>query len=209
MPIPYTEHDRRIADAVLFKFRFAHPEDPGIGGEGGSMIKFQFPPKILSDNRKGTWDEGDLRGVEPLAVFSTSGPREFALQWTYIVEGVNGVGGGWTIEQITENVNRVRGYFANLLPANGRTSSLIVDFKFPAITGEEPWTCRIKGIDVKHSDNLIGDPEFCYPLRTDIVVDMRLWTKVTKGTEGADSEGAEEVTNLPLKPNPTFTDYWY
>lgn len=202
MPIPYTSHDRAIANAVLFQYRSPVADDPGDG-----IVTFQFPPKISSDNRKGTWNEGELRGVEPVAVFATSGPREFSLNWTYIVESIFGGDGVWGIDSIRENVNRIRGYFGNLKGDAVSVNTLIVDFKFPAITGRDPWTCRIKSIDVKHSDNLIGDdPEFVYPLRTDITVDLRLWTKGFREDADADEK---DVVDLPLKNSPGFSDYWY
>lgn len=195
MSIPYTEHDRAIVEAVQLSFRNA-----------AGSIKFQFPPKILSDNRKGTWDETELLGVEPVAVFTGSGPREFALNWTYIVESTDGLGGGWDIDAIRENVNKVRGYFGSFKSNGSSRAALIVDFKFAAITGKEAWTCRIKAIDVKHSENLVGDPKFCYPLRTDITIDLRLWTKAV---DGEDAGNFADVVDLPLRENPSLSDFWY
>lgn len=236
MPIPYIKHDRDIADNVLFRIR----APAGSGDPAAGLVSFQFPPKILSDNRRGTWNETEFRGTEPVALFATSGPREFSLKWNYIVEsasafirfpnsvqplvpsivipGVTINEGVWSIQKIRENVNRLRGYFSNFR-INRSRNNLIVDFKFPAITGSTPWTCRIKSIDVKHSENLIGSPDFCYPLRTDITVDLRLWTKTSYADAEKDIDTSvgvlspdtplQDVVGIDLSPSPRFTDYWY
>src|SRR4051794_30825544 len=106
MPQLYTKHDEELCAFVLLVLN--------------GPVEFQFPPRLTSDNRRGTWSEGELRGTEPVAVFSTSGPREMSLSWTYIVDG-----GKWTVDKISENIRRVRGYFAEVRKA-GTTRNLIV-----------------------------------------------------------------------------------
>ena len=75
MPVDYAGHDFLLAEECELEL----PD--------GELVNFQFPPRILSDNRKGNWNEGDLRGEEPVAVFKNSGPREMTMSWTYIVYG--------------------------------------------------------------------------------------------------------------------------
>lgn len=164
----YTEHDRELARAVVFRFA------------DGDTVEFQFPPKINSDNRKGSWKEGELRGTEPVANFKTSGPREITLTWTYIVDGRQ-----WTTQKISEQVKLVRGYFARVRERD-RARNLVVKFQMWCLGGKDEMSARIKNIDVKHGDTIIcpnGDVECAYPLRTDITVDLRLWTKGGIGDE--------------------------
>lgn len=167
----------------------------------GGLVNFQFPPRLLSDNRKGNWNEGDLRGEEPVAVFKNSGPREMTLSWTYIVDGAD-----WTTETVVDEVRRIRGYFANILEDGDRQRSLICGFKYGLYGSQERFSARIKSIDVKHGDTLVMpsngegsvDTTKAYPLRTDITVDLRLWTK----------GGASEKQDL-TKLKADLTAEWY
>ena len=182
MPMEYTEHDRDLASSIQLQLQ-------------SGRIKFQLPPKVNSDSRRGTWAEGELRGTEPFAAFSTSGPREISLAWTYVVDG-----GAWTGAKIAEQVRAIRGYFAQVR-AVGETRNLVVKFKMWKLGGDEPISCRIVDIDVKPSDTIVGTGDDAYPLKTDIVIGLRLWTK------GA-AAGAEKVQNIN-QLNDTETPDWY
>jgi hypothetical protein len=158
-------------------------------------IKFQFPPRILSDNRKGAWKEGGLRGMEPVAVFKTSGPREISLTWTYIVtdNDTGSLARGFSTVIIAEQVKLVRGYFAAVRARKEGARNLIAVFRYGLFGGTRAITARIKSIDVKHGDTIIvpnGDASKAFPLRTDITVDLRLWTK------GAPTEDIQDVKGL-------------
>lgn len=167
MAFEHTPIDDALRDAVTLRFNL------------GPKIEFQFPPKITTDSRKGEWYEGNLQGTEPIATFQKSGPREISLTWSYIVTG-----GVWTTEKISQQVKAIRGYFARYRDQNNLAArNLILFFQMwahgdPSI-GKQ-MSCRIKSVDVKHTDTIVapnGDPSVAYPLRTDIVVDLRLWTK--------------------------------
>lgn len=184
-------------------------------GDKNIPIEFQFPPKITSDNRKGSWDEPELRGIEPIAVFKTSGPREISLAWTYIVDGNR-----WTTDRIAKNVHAIRGYFA-LVRSGDVERSLAIRFQLWNLGGN-PMSFRIKSIDVKHSDTIIapcatfgpvvagaitgvaGVPvqaglvsaSKAYPLRTDIVVELRLWTQGSTAAEGAKAKDIVQKLDL-------------
>ena len=190
----------------------ADAPDPGGGGGGkggaGSStpqttagkvtIYFQFPPKMVSDNRSGNWKEGELRGKEPIANFVTSGPREMSLQWSYIVEDRSVNGSGWTTKQIAQNVRNLRGYFARVRNA-GDQRNLVVQLGLWAHTADldnpdgpnYQMSCRIKNVNVKHSVTMIIPtsasspgappqlvPKLAYPLRTDVSLEIRLWTNL-------------------------------
>lgn len=163
----YTAFDKELTKSVLFVF---------IDERGARELKlqFQFPPKISSDNRKGEWEEGQLQGTEPNATFKTSGPRELTLNVTYIVDG-----GLWTTTAIAEEVRKLRGYFARVRKP-GYDRNLVVLLHLWKIGGKDPMSFRIKGVDVKHSDTIVspsGRGKDAYPLRTDINIDLRLWTE--------------------------------
>lgn len=172
--VAYAAHDRALAEECILRL----PD--------GVDVKFQFPPKLLSDNRSGNWNEGELPGTEPVAVFKNSGPREMTLSWTYIVDGAQ-----WTTEVIANEIKRVRGYFANVLDAKDAQRSLICYFKYGLYGDQSVFSSRIKRIDVKHGDSMILPvvirPPFtdargiinttqAFPLRSDVTIDLRLWT---------------------------------
>lgn len=193
MPHEYTPFDKGLAGAAYFQMNL----DP-------DPIVFQFPPKILSDGRKGDWKEENIPGAEPVAVYQKSGPREITLTITYIVDG-----GEWTTDRISDTVKRIRGYFARTRDLGANQRALIVLAKFWNYGDpDHPMTFRIKGVDVKHSETLVThctntnakttNYERAFPLRTDITIDLRLWTK----------GGTKEVQNfagLELKEHPK----WY
>lgn len=175
----YTTHDINLRDAALLQLDFFDPDGlgagPGVVGSHKIKVKFQFPPKILSDNRKGSWKEGDQRGTEPVATFKLSGSREISLSWTYIVDGKD-----FTPETIAAQIKLVRGYFAGTRDVKARERNLIVKFRYILYGDTKDISARIKSIDVKHSDTIITSStgiNNSFPLRTDITVELRLWTQ--------------------------------
>lgn len=177
----YTPHDRALCDAALLELRRSIPGSDGTTIREG-RIQFQFPPKITSDSRKGDWVEVEKPGVEPTFEFKWSGAREITMAWTYVVDG-----GTWTIGRITSNIRTLRGYFAESRNPQSNHKDLVVFFKLWAVGGPDQISALIKNVDVKYGDtivteygpirtlNRIGDHSFF--LRTDITIDLRIWTK--------------------------------
>lgn len=194
----YTAHDLALRNECVLSI-------PVAGGAGMRQVKFQFPPKILSDNRRGSWNETERRGTEPIAVFETSGAREITLTWTYIIDG-----GRFSPSIVSDEIHLVRGYFANVRDRDASQRNLVCFFKYILYGGREAWSARIKSVDVKHGDTIVTSsagvgPQggnavaASFPLRTDITVDLRLWTKGGAG---------EKVQDLDkLKPQEVFE--WY
>jgi hypothetical protein len=178
----YTQHDIDLRNECLLRLRLLDKKE--------HIVAFQFPPRILSDNRKGSWAEGDLRGKEPISVFETSGPREITLSWTYIVDG----SGEWNTAKIAKEVHAIRGYFAAVRDIEEKSRNLVVDFKY-VLYGDpmKHMSARIKSIDIKHGDTLVFPPgrvDQAFPLRTDINVELRLWTK------GGKNEQTQDIARL-------------
>jgi len=217
MVMVYTSQDRSYIKGVKFELANAFP----LGHQSGSgkSMEFQFPPKITSDGRKGSWEEGELRGVEPISVFKTSGAREISIKWTYIVDG-----GKWTAERVSNNVKKLRGYFAQLKgeggnPTPGDRKALVVKFKmWRHGDPRDHMTARIKAIDVKHGETIVSDnadgrrgasggggggSDSIFPLRTDITVDLRLWSH---GSSAAFGEGPHQRLLALLPSTPPL---WY
>mgnify|MGYP003645204587 CR=1 FL=1 len=183
----YTNHDLALSShAILSIFKpdpFVGPVAPGaiapVGIVRETLIPFQFPPTISSDNRKGNWIETEMPGREPEATIAVAGAREITLKWTYIVDAVNN---GWTTSKIAKQVHTIRGYFATLRQNVDHRNQLVL-FRYGLFGGKEATSARIRSIDVKHGDTMIippNEPEKAFPLRTDITLDLRLWNRSTK-----------------------------
>ncbi len=198
--IKYTEQDISIANTVILKLGEFDP------------IEFQFPPKLLTDNRRGSWEEAELPGTEPVAVYKTSGAREMPLSFTYIVDTHTsprgrgkGGSGVWTIAKIKDQLQKLRGYFTALRTIDATRNGYLVYFSYPYLTGINPYSCRLRGVDVKHGETLVGTGADIFPLRTDVVCDLRLWT--TGVVDGANGKAVQDF--MGLMPEPTYKDLWY
>jgi hypothetical protein len=221
MVMNYTNQDTSFIKGVLFQFSAKIDKLPGPGNS--AYMEFQFPPKITSDNRKGNWEEGELRGVEPVAVFSTSGARDISLKWTYIVDG-----GVWTAQRVSNNIKKLRGYFAQLKGVDGaptRTdrSALVIQFKmWRHGDPSEPMSARIKSIDVKHGETIVcddvdynffnlgvikpcGGSGHIFPLKSDITVDFKLWSSGAFADESEDAKAHQDLPGL----KPVAPPLWY
>ena len=182
MAIQYAGHDKSLAKAVVLRLI------------SGATIEFQFPPRMQSDNRRGEWSEGELPGMEPVAAFATSSAREMTLTWTYIVDGST-----WSSSRIAKNVKAIRGYFALVRGKTPPGNALVTKFKMWLIGGTKEISCRIKSVNVKHSDTIVGEAAIAYPLRTDVTIDIRIWTS-------ADEDG--KLVNLGALNDNIDAD-WY
>ena len=168
MPALLTQSDIKLSSELLFEL----PEDY----QKFTKVEFQFPPKILSDSRKATWNEVEYKTqTEPIAIFASSGPREFALQITYIYDG-----GVWGVDKISKQVKLMRGYFQRVKDADAQRN-LVIRLKLWGIGGADPMSARMKSCDAKYSETMIydGDHKKAYPLRTDVTCDLALWTQGT------------------------------
>lgn len=195
----YAQHDQKLIDNRVLSLQLLNPEidENKLAHVNGSLV-FQFPPKILSDNRKGQWSENEIPGREPVAVFKNSGAREFALVITYIVDSLEDRLDKFSPNRISQITHFLRGYYAK-----GRNTAdqrnYVVKFKYIGYGGNTPTSCYIRGIDVKHSDTIVlnnnpgAGPEGgigrSFPLRTDITLDMRIWSS-------ADEESVQDVADV-------------
>lgn len=157
-----TKHDTALASAAVLRF-----------SDVAAPVRFQFPPKVVSDGRKGSWEERDAQGVEPIAIYKGSGSRTISLQITYIHDGDT-----WNCSTIRAQVNKIRGYFQRVKKAY-QERNLGVYLKLWCIGGSEELSFRMRSCDVKYSETMImdGGTDSAWPLRTDITLDLASWTK--------------------------------
>ena len=177
-----TRSDSNAANSgVALGFWLVDPFDPSQGF--WQYVKFQFAPKVTSDNRRGSWEEKDVWGSEPLAYFKASSPRNIGLQITYILDGEE-----WTCETIKQQIKLIRGYFQRGAEGSrAQAKSMVVKLKLWCIGGSDSLTFRMRSCDVKYSDTMIAngyDTSSLFALRTDITLDLASWTAALGGVAG-------------------------
>jgi hypothetical protein len=175
--------DTRLAKAVEFK----------IGRDKVRIVEFQFPPKITTDSRNGTWTETEMPGDQPFQAWKTSGARKITLEWSYII-GAN----GWDITKVREQILTLRGYYTASEPL---VSTYIVMFKMWKLGGTDPMSCRLGNIDISHGKALYvpivnGRPNVnqAHPVITNVKVGMQLWSR---GNAPQDTTGQPSQAQPP------------
>jgi hypothetical protein len=164
-------------------------------------VEFQFPPRVTSDNRRGSWDEKDVLGTEPIVIFRGSSPRNINLSIVYICHG------DWDCDRIKKNIMIMRGYFGRSAGLTVRQKAMIVRLKLWCIGGSDLLSFRCRSVDVKYSETMVKtkatpmsqDPYFgplsgspvdsYFPLKTEITLDLASWTSkfpVTKQQKDVD-----------------------
>lgn len=177
------------------------------------QILFQFPPKFNKDSRSGEWVDAQLRGGEPVANYALSGAREITMSWSYIAGARGGPNNTlFTPHLVAKQVRRLRSYFSKPYEEMMLDEpSLTVYFKMWYHTGAAQFSCRLMNVDVTYGRALVTDvdsvprsgesvsdlrdfdPNRTYALRTDVTIELRLWTKqgaATAGTKEAQQDAA-------------------
>jgi hypothetical protein len=133
-----------------------------IDGAGADYIwlQFQYPPRVTSDSRKINWKTVDnVPGSnEPITQYSSSGPREITLAFSYINNKLPWAGGGiWDHARISANLRLLRGYFHRVtIVTNKSQRDLAIWVKLWAIGGQKKWmTFRMVNLDIKYSETMI------------------------------------------------------
>lgn len=160
-----------------------HLFDNKAGNVIKEQVKFQFAPKVNGDSRRGNWDERDVMGIEPVAIYKGSGPRTISLQITYIYDGDM-----WDSNSIRSQINLIRGYFIRAQGLGVQEQKMVVLLKLWGIGGKDELSFRMRSVDVKYSETMIKDIKASgnvegrnlsqyFPLRTDITIELASWTK--------------------------------
>lgn len=205
----YTEQDKALVDSVRFELQGGAPGSDG--SNNGGKIEFQFPPKIVSDSRKGDWKEVDKPGSEPTFEYKKSGAREISMNWTYVIDSFDTNNArAWTIPRITRNIRTLRGYFAQTRNPGSDHENLVIIFSMWSMGGsgsnQDHMTALIKNVDVKYGESIVVPPgqgtDQAFFLRSDISVDLRLWTQ---GVGEGGGDVLQKIDSIMETLDPT----WY
>lgn len=190
MAFEILDFDRKLIGAVALVL------SNEVRSDAKSTVQFQFPPIVKADSKAAKFEEKDARNIEPVAIFMGAGARTIDFKWSYIVTG-----GEWNIDRISGIVKRVRGFFyASAQEAisgvqNGANAAIIIRFHAYDVVGSTQakadatsMSFRADGIDVSHSDVVVGSNGLYYPLRTDLSMKLKLWTTgVVKDNSGKET----------------------
>lgn len=170
----------------------------------GAVIEFQFPPVISNDSRRVAWNEVNVPGRDPIAVYTGNSSRELTMELTYIVETIktNATNGDWTIDKIKKNINELKGYFTGA--SVGLRGTLMAEFKHTLITGNSLMSMRIGGVSVRYEGPPIGDSStyLSHPLKTVVVLDLATVTS-------SEVTGNVQTWWAGIHKFPTPSELWY
>jgi hypothetical protein len=182
--------------------------------------KFQFPPKITSDDSGLEWNttSGSQYTGEILTPKGIKN-RTLKLEWIYIPGFA-----GWSVANVQEQVRTFRGYPFSAITANpqnkdGAIYAFAVDFAYPGITGNELKTVALSDLSVKYADTMFYYKEnangvasaAAFPTKVDCSCTVKLWynpgasVKVADGAK-QDPNAQPDLEKLKLK-SVDFT--WY
>jgi len=136
-------------------------------------VLFQFPPKVTSDSRSGTWTETELPGDQPFSAWKTSGARKITLEWTYII----GATQAWDTEFVRKQILALRAYYTAQEEYAGTYIVMLYLWK---LGGPKPMSCRLGSIDITHGKALYvpdGNLKLAHPVITNVKVGIQLWSK--------------------------------
>jgi len=198
MPFQLTKFDRELASSASLEV-VAEP----IGGFplGNGKCPFQFPPRIVSDNKSVNWMYyWTTFAWEPQAIWSGNSARQITLKTEYVCTNHSFNGIVWDTKGVSKVVKNLKSYFyTNAEKAVFPIIKLNVYEQAPARVGG-PTTWRGLNISVKPGEDLITINDFTYPLRTEIDLSLELITNIEKDDK--------EVYNIPeLQPTPP--QEWY
>lgn len=159
--------DNDLAKAVKFR----------LGYDKQIPIEFQFPPRITTDSRTGTWVETEITGKQPMSAWKTSGARKMLLEWQYVIGATN----NWPVEKIKTQILNLRNYYTE---RENLAGNFIVMFWIWKLGGKDPMSCRLGNIDISYGKavyvptirgNLAIDK--AHPVITNIKVAIQPWDR--------------------------------
>ena len=149
---------------------------------GSDLVFFQFPPIIKADSKAVEYEETNAANIEPIATFKGSKPRQIDLKWTYIVTNASANGVVWSADNVASQVKKIRSfYYQTINEWVAGDTKLSIKFQAYSVVGlpglgSGGMSFRSDGVNISHSDVVVGDAGGYYPLRTDIDMKLKLWT---------------------------------
>ena len=117
-------HEQKVMDDRLF-MRFINPplqtsSGTAVANTGSDdVVRFQFPPKVLSDGKRVNWMEIDVKSYEPMAYFMGSKARQIQFRAEYVVYGLVFVIAGIAFIIFSDNPQQILSYGVFIVIAIG------------------------------------------------------------------------------------------
>jgi len=142
----------------------------------GAVIDLQFPPKIMSENKRTQWQEDMQMGVEEFATYRGSWAKQLQIELNFVVWGK------WTQEKIRTTIRDVK----KILYTPGGESTYGPKLPFITIGG---WKVipgaggvkqkfRLMGVNIVYSREYVGSGNDYWPLHTKLDMTCKLLTVV-------------------------------
>jgi len=196
MAFELAEIDRRLLELVELRYV-----------KDNTTIKFQFPPIIKSDGKSVEYREANAGDEEPFALFSGANPRKISMEWSYIVTGGSWNDVTWNAATIAKIVKTIKKYFYTRLDKGiggaKSASDLIMYFKAYDVVGSSKASAtmsfRAENVSIRYSGELVVDGGVAWPLKTDVSMDIKLWTMAeSNGDEQQKVPGLATFKSLTL-----------
>lgn len=155
-------------------------------------IKFQFPPRILSESNNSEWESKDAVAIEPIKIHRGSGGRKLSMEWEYLATDQS-----WTAKDVAKELKNLKRYFFDF----ELTKYPVCEISYTEVI-PELIQFRLMSADITYSPEIVNSGGFYHPIHTKIAVSLELVTRISPGA----NPGGDKVKQKPLK-NAEFE--WY
>ena len=177
--------DRKLTKNVVFKIF------------GSKQIRFQFPPRIITEQNSSSWLEKEIWSIELLRIHRGSIGRRLNMEWEYVATD-----NVFTPESIALEIRTLKRYFFEF---EGIKEYPVVVVKYGQVIPEE-MNFRLRDVNVQYSRELMNDGS---PLHSKVNVTLELATKLNVSKEDKDSLSKRAKGKLNQKPLAAAKPTWY
>ena len=198
-----TKYDEKIATGPGSGINIFGKPKKDFPGEGGSVLKLQFPVRVKQDGKKNRWTLlYDTMEYEPAYLYKGGSPRTVTIETTYIVGGPMTGGIKWDVDRVATEIRRWKSYFYIAGPSQAILPIFQMDL-YEHIGGSDAGTFRGLGVSIKHGKELIkGSDGKIFPLRSDVTLNVELVTEIEFNAE-------DLLYNYTGQGMEAFTNMWY
>lgn len=192
-------------DTKITIVKAAKRSERSFGAAGGDIL-VQFPPKLTSDSKTGSWMLYDAHSYEEIAAWMGAKSRSITLEVEYVAHDT----GGWGAIKIAEQVRKFKSYFYEA-SAGAMLDAPAFKLKIYDIIPTPDMTWRSEGVNIDYSDEIIQDGGFFWPLYTKVKLNLRMYTNLLTRKNAPNKDKLQLVPHLysGFKPGESESTKWY